>query len=65
MSGTPTFFINGRRHYGPYDIDTLSKVARLAGARVAAEAVRGALSLGGWRPDSTGWPSFCQVPTPP
>ena len=40
VSGTPTFFVNGRRHYGPYDIDTLSKVARLAGARVAAEAVR-------------------------
>jgi protein-disulfide isomerase len=40
VSGTPTFFINGRRHYGPYDIDTLSKVARLAGARVAAEAIR-------------------------
>src|SRR6478672_11917892 len=40
VSGTPTFFINGRRHYGPYDIDTLSNVARLAGARVAAEAIR-------------------------
>jgi protein-disulfide isomerase len=40
VSGTPTFFINGRRHYGPYDIDTLSKVARLAGARVTAEAIR-------------------------
>lgn len=22
--GTPTFFINGRRHYGPYDLDTLA-----------------------------------------
>jgi Na+/H+ antiporter NhaA/protein-disulfide isomerase len=41
VSGTPTFFVNGRRHYGPYDIDTLSKVARLAGARVAAAAARG------------------------
>jgi Na+/H+ antiporter NhaA len=38
VTGTPTFFINGRRHYGPYDIDTLSKVARLAGARVVARA---------------------------
>src|SRR3954451_17007731 len=38
VSGTPTFFVNGRRYYGPYDIDTLSKVARLAGARVAAAA---------------------------
>jgi Na+/H+ antiporter NhaA len=36
VSGTPTFFVNGRRHYGPYDIETLSKVARLAGARVLA-----------------------------
>jgi Na+/H+ antiporter NhaA len=40
VSGTPTFFVNGRRHYGPYDIETLSKVARLAGARVAAAAAR-------------------------
>jgi Na+/H+ antiporter NhaA len=40
VSGTPTFFVNGRRHYGPYDIETLSNVARLAGARVAAAAVR-------------------------
>ena len=23
VSGTPTFFINGRRHYGAYDIETL------------------------------------------
>ena len=38
VSGTPTFFVNGRRHYGPYDIETLSKVARLAGARVEAAA---------------------------
>src|SRR5262249_15936696 len=25
VSGTPTFFINGRRHQGAYDIDTLTK----------------------------------------
>ena len=31
VSGTPTFFINGRRHHGVYDIDTLT--ARCAGAR--------------------------------
>ncbi|HEX9527429.1 MAG TPA: Na+/H+ antiporter NhaA, partial [Streptosporangiaceae bacterium] len=24
VSGTPTFFINGKRHYGAYDIETLS-----------------------------------------
>jgi protein-disulfide isomerase len=34
VSGTPTFFINGRRHYGAYDIDTLSATVRAAGARV-------------------------------
>ncbi len=35
VTGTPTFFINGRRHYGAYDIDTLSKAVHLAGARAA------------------------------
>jgi hypothetical protein len=33
VTGTPTFFINGRRHYGAYDINTLSAVVRAAGAR--------------------------------
>jgi Na+/H+ antiporter NhaA len=33
VNGTPTFFINGRRHYGAYDIDTLSAAVRAAGAR--------------------------------
>ena len=33
VSGTPTFFINGRRHYGAYDIATLSAAVRAAGAR--------------------------------
>jgi Na+/H+ antiporter NhaA len=33
VSGTPTFFINGRRHHGAYDIDTLSKAVRTARAR--------------------------------
>jgi Na+/H+ antiporter NhaA len=33
VSGTPTFFVNGRRHYGAYDIDTLSKAVRAARAR--------------------------------
>jgi Na+/H+ antiporter NhaA len=38
VSGTPTFFINGRRHYGVYDIDTLTEAARVAKnrARLAA-----------------------------
>jgi Na+/H+ antiporter NhaA len=30
VSGTPTFFINGRRHPGAYDIDTLSAAVRAA-----------------------------------
>jgi Na+/H+ antiporter NhaA len=33
VNGTPTFFINGRRHHGAYDIDTLSEAVRAAGAR--------------------------------
>jgi protein-disulfide isomerase len=33
VSGTPTFFVNGRRHYGAYDIATLSAAVRVAGAR--------------------------------
>jgi Na+/H+ antiporter NhaA len=33
VSGTPTFFVNGMRHYGAYDIETLSKAVKLALAR--------------------------------
>jgi Na+/H+ antiporter NhaA len=33
VSGTPTFFINGRRHYGVYDIDTLTEAVRAAKTR--------------------------------
>jgi Na+/H+ antiporter NhaA len=33
VSGTPTFFINGQRHYGAYDVATLSTAVRAAGAR--------------------------------
>jgi predicted DsbA family dithiol-disulfide isomerase len=33
VDGTPTFLSNGRRHYGAYDIDTLSAAVRAAGAR--------------------------------
>ena len=35
VSGTPTFFINGRRHHGAYDIETLSAAVRAARARAA------------------------------
>jgi Na+/H+ antiporter NhaA len=38
VSGTPTFFINGRRHYGAYDIETLSKEVRVARARASIAA---------------------------
>ena len=38
VSGTPTFFINGRRHYGAYDIATLSDAVRAAGARARVVA---------------------------
>jgi Na+/H+ antiporter NhaA len=33
ISGTPTFFVNGRRHHGAYDIATLSAAVRAAGAQ--------------------------------
>jgi Na+/H+ antiporter NhaA len=33
VSGTPTFFINGLRHYGSYDIATLTAEVRAARAR--------------------------------
>jgi protein-disulfide isomerase len=39
VSGTPTFFVNGRRHQGVYDVDTLTrevKAASRAPVRVGA-----------------------------
>ncbi|MEV4721079.1 Na+/H+ antiporter NhaA [Micromonospora noduli] len=33
VSGTPTFFINGHRHYGAYDITALTAAIRMARAR--------------------------------
>jgi Na+/H+ antiporter NhaA len=33
VSGTPSFFVNGRRHYGAYDVETLSRAVRAARAR--------------------------------
>ena len=38
VSGTPTFFINGMRHYGAYDIESLSKAVKLALARAKISA---------------------------
>jgi protein-disulfide isomerase len=38
VSGTPTFFINGQRHYGAYDAATLTHAAKLALARAKITA---------------------------
>jgi protein-disulfide isomerase len=38
VTGTPTFFINGRRHHGAYDVKTLSRAVRAARARAAIAA---------------------------
>jgi protein-disulfide isomerase len=38
VAGTPSFFINGKRHHGAYDAATLSQAVRAARAR--ADAVR-------------------------
>jgi Na+/H+ antiporter NhaA len=38
VSGTPTFFINGRRHHGSYDITALTEAVRAAKAASLASA---------------------------
>ena len=38
VSGTPTFFINGRRHQGAYDVETLTTAVRRAHARARLAA---------------------------
>jgi Na+/H+ antiporter NhaA len=38
VSGTPTFFVNGRRHHGAYDVETLSRAVRAAKARALVAA---------------------------
>jgi Na+/H+ antiporter NhaA len=40
VAGTPTFFINGKRHYGAFDLDTLSDAVRQARVRAAITAGR-------------------------
>jgi protein-disulfide isomerase len=37
VSGTPTFFVNGRRHHGAYDIDALTNAIRLARAKASVQ----------------------------
>jgi Na+/H+ antiporter NhaA len=39
VSGTPSFFINDLRHYGAYDIATLSAAVKAARAREAVRAI--------------------------
>ena len=38
VSGTPTFFINGRRHYGAYDIDSLKAAVKVAKSRALIQS---------------------------
>jgi Na+/H+ antiporter NhaA len=38
VSGTPTFFVNGRRHYGSYDVTTLTVAVRAARNRASLAA---------------------------
>jgi Na+/H+ antiporter NhaA len=42
VSGTPSFFVNGRRHNGVYDVATLSAAVRAARSRVLTAARSGA-----------------------
>ncbi|MGA9876258.1 MAG: Na+/H+ antiporter NhaA [Solirubrobacteraceae bacterium] len=39
VSGTPTFFINGRRHHGAYDVDTLTAAVRATRGRAGLIAL--------------------------
>lgn len=56
VSGTPTFFINGRRRYGAYDIATLTATVRAARGRCVAARHFGPgesphpTDLTGWQP---------------
>ena len=40
VAGTPSFFINGRRHQGAYDIETLTAAVRAARNRALATRAR-------------------------
>jgi len=40
VSGTPTFFINGRRHHGAYDLGSLADAVRSARARALLRQAR-------------------------
>jgi Na+/H+ antiporter NhaA len=40
VSGTPTFFVNERRHQGAYDVETLASAVRQARARAVVDDLR-------------------------
>jgi hypothetical protein len=65
VAGTPTFFISGRRHSGLYDVTTLAKAVKAAGARdrrrLKRRPRRDALALG--EAPSTTPVVTAQVPT--
>jgi Na+/H+ antiporter NhaA len=46
VSGTPTFFINGKRHHGAYDIETLKAAVRAAYARAEVARTEKSVSSG-------------------
>jgi Na+/H+ antiporter NhaA len=46
VSGTPTFFVNGRRHHGVYDVAALTAAVRAARAAVPVPPVSGMGSSG-------------------
>jgi Na+/H+ antiporter NhaA len=41
VAGTPSFFINGKRHEGAYDVQTLTAAVRAAGRRAQLAAMAG------------------------
>jgi Na+/H+ antiporter NhaA len=67
VSGTPVFFINARRHYGAYDINTLTAAVRSARARTAAASVTAHTSPRPGRASPTPplWDSAAESPADP
>jgi Na+/H+ antiporter NhaA len=45
VAGTPTFFINGRRHYGAYDLQTLTGAVKAAKTRASQLAAASSAAL--------------------
>jgi Na+/H+ antiporter NhaA len=46
VSGTPTFFVNGQRHHGAYDVATLSAAVRTARGRARANQAAATAPIG-------------------